>query len=539
MLKTLIKSKISAFFASISNTGTKKANKKPRSKALGIFLIILFAFLVCYLMFAMGMICFGMEMLASETGDAWFAPTIISILTVSLCLLGSVFTTKTQIFESKDNDLLLSMPIPPKYIFISRVVLLLIVNYALETVIMLPYIAVHTLVAGWTFPQAFCTLVVAIMLPLLSLTLSVLLAWVISIISSKIRNKTLISVLFTILFLGVYMWVCGSFGGMVGSGEFDENMAIDLSGFKNSLIFYWCGSAMSDGNFLNLLYVVLCAVIPALITIYILNRSFIKIITTKKGEKKIVYKEKSEKTNSQFVALFNKEIKRFFTSSAYILNAGIGNVMSVIVAVMFALTSPELLPILEQEPIVARVLPTAVSMAITFIASMNFVSTPSISLEDKNLWILQTCPISPKTILMAKLTTHIAICAPLTLVSSLIVAIAFKFGVLNTIALLLVAFSMVAFSGYFGLWLGLKFPKFDWQNETVAVKQGFAVFGSMFGSMIWSMIFLLISVILAILTVPFYLSGLIFIVANAVVCLIIHNYFGKGGSTTFANLQHY
>ena len=178
-------------------------------------------------------------------------------------------------------------------------------------------------------------------------------------------------------------------------------------------------------------------------------------------------------------------------------------------------------------------------MAITFIASMNFVSTPSISLEDINLWIHQTCPIAPKTILMAKLATHIAICAPLTLVSSLIVAIAFKFGVLNTIALLLVAFSMVAFSGYFGLWLGLKFPKFDWQNETVAVKQGFAVFGSMFGSMIWSMIFLLISVILAILTVPFYLSGLIFIVANAVVCLIIHNYFGKGGSTTFANLQHY
>ncbi|MBQ8739870.1 MAG: hypothetical protein IJZ04_10310, partial [Clostridia bacterium] len=113
MLKILVKSKISAFFASISNTGTKKSNKKPRSKALSILLIILFAFLVVYMMFAIGAMCFGMELLALETGDTWFAPTLVSLISVSLCLLGSVFTTKTQIFESKDNDLLLSMPIPP------------------------------------------------------------------------------------------------------------------------------------------------------------------------------------------------------------------------------------------------------------------------------------------------------------------------------------------------------------------------------------------------------------------------------------------
>ena len=538
MLKILVKSKISAFFASISNTGTKKSNKKPRPKALSVLLIILFAFLVVYMMFAIGAMCFGMELLALETGDTWFAPTLVSLISVSLCLLGSVFTTKTQIFESKDNDLLLSMPIPPRAIFLSRIILLLIVNYALEAIIMLPYIAVHFFVAGITLTWAFCTLAVVLLLPFLSLSVSVLLAWIISIISSKIKNKTLVSVLFTVLFMVVYIMACGSFGALVGSGELDS-AEIDLSGFKNSYIFYWMGSAMGEGNFLNLLYFTLCTVACALVTFYLLNRSFVKIITTKRGERKIAYKAKSEKTSSQFVALINKEMKRFFTSSAYILNAGIGNVMTVVLAIMLAVVAPDLMAELGSEPIVARLVPTMISMVIIIIASMNFVSTPSISLEDKNLWILQTCPIDPKQILMAKVTTHIIICAPLTMLSALIVSLALKMSALDVISLVIASLSIVAFTAYFGLWLGLKFPKFDWQNETVAVKQGFAVFGSMFGSMIWSMIFLFAGIFLSALAVPFYVIGIIFTLANALVCFIIHKYFAKGGSVRFANLQHY
>ncbi len=538
MLKILVKSKISAFFASISNTGTKRSNKKPRPKALSVLLIILFAFLVVYMMFAIGAMCFGMELLALETGDTWFAPMLVSLLSISLCLLGSVFTTKTQIFESKDNDLLLSMPIPPRAIFLSRIILLLIVNYALEAIIMLPYIAVHFFVAGITLTWAFCTLVVALLLPFLSLSVSVLLAWIISIISSKIRNKTLVSVLFTVLFMVVYVMACGSFGALVGSGELDS-AEIDLSGFKNSYIFYWMGSAIGEGNFINLLYFVACTAVCALVTFYLLNRSFVKIITTKKGERKIAYKARSEKTNSQFVALINKELRRFFTSSAYILNAGIGNVMTVVLAIMLAVVAPDLMAELGSEPIIARLVPTAISMVIIIIASMNFVSTPSISLEDKNLWILQTCPINPKQILMAKVTAHIIICAPLTMLSALITSAALKMSALDVISLVIASLSIVAFTAYFGLWLGLKFPKFDWQNETVAVKQGFAVFGSMFGSMIWSMIFLLAGIFLSILTVPFYVIGIIFTLANALVCLAIHKYFAKGGSVRFANLQHY
>ncbi|MBR2295777.1 MAG: hypothetical protein IKA43_00040 [Clostridia bacterium] len=532
MFKILLRSRFDAFWASFSGADNK--NKKKRSPVVTGLLIALFAFLAIYLMFAFGMMCFGMDLLARETGDMWVSQTLSSMIASLLCVVGSVFTAKTQIFESKDNELLLAMPIEPKYIFLSRMTMLLIVNYALEALVMLPAIGVHAVVVGYGFVEALFTILVFLLLPFFTLTISTLVAWVISIISSKLRNKTFINVLFTVLFLVIYFIACGAFGGFVGSGA---EGTVDLTGLKNTFVFYWMGSAMGEGNALGMLFFTLCTIIPASITFYLLNRSFVKIITTVRGAKKIAYKEKSEKTSSPFMALFKKELRRFFTSSAYILNAGMGNIMTVIIAVMVAFVAPDILVELESEPIIAQIVPTACAIMIAFMASMNLVSAPSISLEDKNLWILQCSPISSKAVLMAKLLTHITVCAPLTIISVVIVSIAIKMSVLNAIFAIIMSISVVAFTGYLGLTLGLKFPKFNWQNETVAVKQGFAVFGTMFGSMIWTMIFFFVGMVLAILGVELWIIELIITLANALVCALLHLYLVKGGAKRFASLQ--
>ena len=376
------------------------------------------------------------------------------------------------------------------------------------------------------------------MIPFLTLTISTLVAWIISIISSRLRNKTFVSVFFTVLFLIVYFVACGAFGGIVGAGTEGD---IDLSGLKNTYIFYWMGSAMSGANAINLLLAIACTVIPATITFILLNCSFIKIITTVRGARKIEYKEKSEKTSSPLMAVYKKELRRFFTSYAYILNAGIGNIMTLIIAVMIAIVGPELLIELEGVPMIAgtasSLVTTIASMVIVLCASMNFVSAPSVSLEDKNLWILQSAPISAQKVLMAKLLTHMTICAPLTVISAVIVAVGLKFTVLDAVAIILSSMAIVAFTAYFGLALGVKFPKFDWQNETVAVKQGFAVFGAMFGTMIWAMIFFGVGIVLGIMGIGFWATGFIFTFLNAIVCMLLHLYLMNGGAKRFADLK--
>lgn len=538
MLKTLLKSKLSAFFASFSGAGSNK-KKKPQSMATKVLLMILFIFIVGYLMVAFGAMVLGMDMLARETGDKWLSLTLASMIASLLCVVGSVFTAKTQIFESKDNELLLAMPIPPKYIFFSRILMLLIVNYGLEALVMLPALGVHAVVIGFTFLEALFSIIVFVLLPFFTLSLTVLVAWIISAISARIKNKTVISVLFTVLFMVIYFVACGAFGGFVGSSAGEEgDIPVDMSGLKKTALFYWMGSAMGEGNVLSLLFVVLCTVIPAIIVYLILNRSFIKIITTNTGVKKVKYVAKEAKVSSPEGALFKKEIKRFFTSSAYILNAGMGNIMTILGAVMVVFLGKELTPMVEEEPALAVFIPAIAMMVIMFMASMNLVSAPSISLEDKSLWILQVAPIEPKKILMAKLLTHIAICSPCTVIATIIASIALKFAFVDAIFAIVCTESIVVLTAYFGLFLGLKFPKFDWQNETVAVKQGFAVFGSMLGTMLWSMILLAVTLVLAALQIPVFVIALIISTINYAICLVLHLYLSKHGSKVFAKLKH-
>ena len=137
------------------------------------------------------------------------------------------------------------------------------------------------------------------------------------------------------------------------------------------------------------------------------------------------------------MALTKKEINRFFTSSAYIMNAGLGNVMLLILAVIAIINRNNVLSILSEFSIdFTKYVPAVITMFGIFMSSMDFITAPSISLENKNLWILQSSPIRPYTIFMAKISSHMIICTPLNLISVAILCVAF--GVSFALSLLCV-----------------------------------------------------------------------------------------------------
>ena len=511
---------------------SKKKNKKSVSPAM---MILLFAFLLAYFWFAIGAVAYGVCQGVKGTDTTWVVFVFATFIAAGLSLFGSVFATKTQIFDSKDNELLLSMPIPPKYIFISRMIVLLLVNYLLEAVVMLPFLAVFGYVIGFSALGAACSLLVFLLLPFLTLAVSCLIAWVVSEIASRLRNKTIVTVALLVVFLLGYLLLCGSFGVVVGEGGLED---IDLSGLKKTALFFWAGDAMANGNLLSLLLFALCALVPALIAFVILDKSFIRIITTKKTGVKIEYRGNKEKSRSVRGALFKKEIRRFFTSVTYMMNSGVGCIMCLFFAVMLALSASELAPGLESAlgaQMYSRVAPVAVCSICIVMSGMSCVSAPSISLEDKNLWILQSSPIDPKDVLMAKLACHVAVCAPTGLISAVVLGVAYQIGVLGIIVALAGVAVSVLFTGYWGLFLGLKFPKFGWQNENVAVKQGFAVFGAMFGSMLSLMILSGLAIGGAILHLA--LGLLVLIVPTGVACMALHSHLVNGGCVEFENLK--
>lgn len=114
---------------------------------------------------------------------------------------------------------------------------------------------------------------------------------------------------------------------------------------------------------------------------------------------------------------------------------------------------------------------------------MVFISAPSISLEGKSLWVMQTMPIRGGTVLRAKAAMHIMITVPAAVLCTAAMGIILEANALDCIAAALLAVAFTVFTAYFGVALNLKFHRFDWINETAAVKSGMSVMLAMFGSM--------------------------------------------------------
>ena len=94
---------------------------------------------------------------------------------------------------------------------------------------------------------------------------------------------------------------------------------------------------------------------------------------------------------------------------------------------------------------------------------------------------------------------------------------------------------MCCFTAYFGMYLGLKYPKFDWINETVAVKQGLAVFGSMFGSMLYALVLSFIGFIVGAINPSLGIVAII--IPSVVLCTLLHLYFKNKAHKDFEKLK--
>ena len=530
MLSVLIKSRLLALLDSLKQLGGTRQKNRKRNAASVIALV---AFLIVTIVASVGFMFWGYCYAFVAIGAPWAFWVISAIYAVTLCIIGSIFTVKSQIFESKDNDLLLSMPIPHKYIFISRMIVLLIVNYALAAAVLLPCLVVYCIQVGLSFGGAVGYVGVFLLLPFMALTISTVAAWIISELSSRMKHKNLITIVLFLIFFGGYMYLSFSLADLMG-----ENGALfNPEGMKNTLVFWWAADAITNGGFLSLLYFALSSLIPAAITAFVLDKTFIRIITTKKTANKVEYKGNKTKGASIGFALLKKELLRFFTSVSYILNAGIGTVMTVVIAVIMAVSADDFLTILTVPELawVENVIPVGAVIVCAFLGSMSFVSAPSVSLDDRQMWILQSCPVDPRQILRAKLLTHLIICTPLTVVAAIILCVAFGVGAGHSVLVVLAVISTVVLCDYFGLTMGVLFPKFGWQNENAVIKQSLAVTLSMFGGMAFFALMGVLGYFTA--KVNSYLAVCAVLAISAILAAILHVYLFSCGVKKYENLK--
>ncbi len=485
MLKALLKKQLQEFFSGFFlNSKTGKSHTKGSKVGFGVlFCILIFSFLSMF---------FSMAFLFSPVlgeANSWIYFAVFAVLATLFGIFGSVFLTYNTLYEAKDNDLLLSMPIPPARILFSRMAGLYVTTFSFEALVMLPAVIVYLLTVSSGIISVVCIFLNLFILPLFALSIACALGWVIALFASKLRNKGIVTVIISIAFFGVYYFFAMRLNTIINSViENSEAVGEWIRTYLKPIYYMSLGCT---GEIVSYLYFVILVLAVFLIVYKILSLNFIKLATAKKGIKKKVYKEKKMKSNSSKAALLKKEFLYFKSTPAYMLNCGLGSVLLIVFSVFAVIKGTDLFYAVSVIGFSVEQLPVLCTLIICFIASTNNITSPSISLEAKNLWLLKSLPVDVKDIFFGKIMLHITVtCVPLV-IADIICGVVFDADVIVLILSVVFGIAFVILCALSGLILNIIFPKLDWTNETIPIKQSMSSFIGMFLGLFYNIIIIL------------------------------------------------
>lgn len=500
MLKILLKKQFAELMAGLFKN--RRTGKMRSGGAIAGYLI-LFGFAGVSLLFAFGALYFLLAMSTLGTGaqidgvpaaagsypGIFFAFT--GVVTAIIGLIGGMFSTYSILYCPKDNELLLSMPIKPVTILSARMmsVYILILLYTITA--FLPAPVVYFITKGFDFGVLVRSLVMYVSITLVVLALSCALGWLLAIIAAKLGGKKVVTAVSLVVSLGTYYFFYFERERIMNLISSDPEKAEHT--FKTALFpFYAYGRGISDSWLYFLIFLGIAAVLMA-ITLFLLSRSFISLVTTKKSGRKKEYVARTVNANSAFGALFRRELRRFLTDPLYLLNNGLGAIMMIVVSVVVLVNMNAIRMLLNQlsgnasDPIapfvfahVMAFIPLSIVSGALFFIALTPISSSSVSIEGNRLWILQTLPVSASTVLMAKLTVHMLFSGIPILILAVSLCIILKLG-FTSILLCLAAVSAALLIGTFGLMLEVRNPRLEWTDESVAVKQNLNVLFTMLG----------------------------------------------------------
>lgn len=474
MLKTLIKKEYQECFRAYF-INAKKGTARSRKGTIGLF--VLFGGLMLFLM----AFFFGMSYLLGkgllEADLAWLFFALMGILSISLGVFGSVFNTYATLYLAKDNEMLLSMPIPPSTILTARISLVLGLSFLYSGIVWVPASIYGCIFGNYSVAGKIMGLILFPAIALLVTSLTCALGWIVAFIASRVKNKSFVIVFLTLILMGAYYYVCGNMSNIMTL--ILANVGKVQSGMKKwGNLFYQLGKAASGSGKAMLIF---CGItlILTLVCFYLLAHTFTGIVTRSSGTTNRTEKVKTGTARSMKKALLYKELKRFTSSPTYMLNCGLGIVLLLLSAVMSLVRRETirtaLTGILVFLPVMKPFLPLVVLFGVCMISAVDTISTPSISLEGKNLWVLQTLPVSGKDVLEAKLMLHLMLSIVPALLGAASLSFCLNVGFLEAVLVLIFIILFLCFHGALGLIIGVLRPNFTWTSEAMPIKQSLNV----------------------------------------------------------------
>lgn len=468
---------------------------RNESRARKIVLPIVLALLV---MFSVGSY---VAILAEELAPShltYIVLTIFIMVTSLLTIIEGVYKSQGILFEARNNELLFSLPITQSKIFFIRIFKLITFQFLYNSLFMLPAIIVYAIYEKTNVSFYLISTVMLVLLPIIPTILGCIFGYIIKGLSAKFKARNIMQVLFTSLILLGIFYVSFNMQGMVANIVQNANSIQEII----TKIYYPAGlyiNLIQNFNILDLVTLLAINIVPAFVFVYVASIFYFKI-NSKLGEKgngnkKVGVAKTTEKTyrvRTQLSGLIHKEMKRFFSSPVFMVNAGFGMVL--MIAVTFALSINfdgminSMMQGMETEipiPIgeIKNVMPKVFYGFVIFISCMTSMTSSMISLEGKSFNITKSLPVETEKILLSKVLTSNILSIPIFLICDVIFFIAFKVAIIDIVFILLASIVMPTLTALIGILMNLKYPKMNATSDTEVVKQSMSSMLSVFMGM--------------------------------------------------------
>lgn len=468
MLKLLLRRQISEIFRNYFYDA-KKNRARSRAGIIGymaLFLLLMVGMLGGMFTFLSVTLCEPLH----AAGMDWLYFVILGMLSILLGTFGSVFNTYSTLYMAKDNDLMLSMPIPVQLLMAARLLTVYLLGLMYSAVVILPAVIVYWIAASASAGAILGGLLLVLLISVFVLTLSCALGWVVARISMKLRNKSFITVVVSLAFIiGYYFFY---FQAQTLIQSLLANAAEYGAKIKGAAYPLFLFGQVGTGDPMAMLAV--SAAVFALFGLvwWLISRSFLRIATSSGKVARRAYRETAVKQRSISSALLGKEFSHFLASPNYMLNCGLGVLLMPICGVLLLWKGGMVISVLNEifgER--ASCTPLILCAAVCTMASMNDTAAPSVSLEGRSLWLAQSLPVKPWQVLRAKLGMQLLLTAVPAAFCLVCMAIVYPYTAAELLLTALLMAAYVFFSALLSLFLGVTMPNLTWTNEITPIKQ--------------------------------------------------------------------
>ena len=518
-LKTLIK------YDFINSYGLNKLKDKDnRLKNIGLLGVIIFS--ICVIAFSI----YEYFNLMVEPLKAMNMLEYILIQGIVLIFLLTFVTTiykaPGMIFGLKDYNTLISMPVKPSEILISKLVNLVIPSYLFMLIVYIPILTIYFKNVDFSILNIFFAVILYFFIPIVPISIGSLIAFLISYSMSKMKSKNIFSIImlsfFTIAILVLSMQMEGIMKYLTINAS---NITEALGRVYPPIVFFLDAVAFKSVG--SLIKFVLFSTIIFICFIFIFSKVFQTISSRLlENSKKDEFKMVELKDSKVSIALFKKELSAYLSKPLVVLNTAIGPIMMIIMPVVVLIGGNSMIEkMFKLESLEGIIQGIAIASVLVMIGLSN-ISASLISLEGNKIWIVRSLPISEMEIFKGKILLSLATSLVPFIISLPFYILAFKLSLENIIILTIGALVISVYVAILGLLLNLKFPMMNWTSETVVVKQSASSFLSLLlgGGPLALAVFLYIKLNITNMTLYLIFGIGLFLVLDVILFILLKNY---------------